>query len=264
MKKVLPIAGIIVLALILFLGSVVVLVRLRGGAAPDSALAGLPGLGSVPADPEEDAETPAVEGNAPVAGAAPKKRDMSFLRQGSVIRLNQMADTLSEKRIEYERRERTLKEREQQLSAMEEQLRRDRDALRKKLLEQKRDIEAEAVRLEDEKRKLEQDRSKFREDVLAHHARLKAVEQENLKQLAESVGRMSPAGAAELLLELHAETAGDESNRDTVVKVMYLMETRLCAKIFDAMVQQGEDGRKLAAEVARKLRTLTKESPEGA
>jgi hypothetical protein len=74
---------------------------------------------------------------------------------------------------------------------------------------------------------------------------------------------MDPARAAELLLELDAETAEQEDHRDTVVKVVYLMESRLSAKIFDAMVQQGEAGRKLAARVAKKLKTLTKEPPEG-
>jgi DNA repair exonuclease SbcCD ATPase subunit len=258
MKKILPIAGVAALALMAFLGSMFVLVRLRGGAAPGSALAAVPGLAADPT--EADAEAP-VEGESPVAPAA--ERDMSFLRQGSVLRLNEMADTLSKKQAEYEQRERRLKQKEQQLQAMQEQLSRERDALRKRLLEQKKALEEEAIRVQQERAELKAEQESFRQKVLTHHTRLAAAEKENLQQLAQSIGRMKPDTAAELLLELHAETTDDAAHSDTVVKVMYLMESRLCARVFDAMVQQGEPGRQLAATVAQKLKTLTKESPQG-
>jgi len=239
-KKALVIAGAVVAAIVLSVGSFVAFAMLRGG-LPASAADRVPLLGrllAAPQPPEALAGTPQEQ----AAAQLPAGREVPFLRFGPEAKLQRLAQELEAKRAEYETTQRELQRRSRELDAWERQLQEERDNLRATLGKEK----SELAQLRDELGRKETDLS-------ARQVLIEQTEEANLKKTAEIYGKMTPERAAEILTQMYSS-----GQQDTVVKIIYLMQDRGAAKTLEAIADA-----KIGAAITEKLKQIGKTVPQG-
>ncbi|MHC5033902.1 MAG: MotE family protein [Planctomycetota bacterium] len=241
MKKALIIGGIVVLAGALFLTSLVLVVRARGGVNESQGLASVPVIGGLvkaepvaePAPAEEVAQEPV-----PAAGGG----EATFLRFGPQARLERLADELRLKKSDYDDGLQEVERRMRELDAWERQLKEERDKLRAAFAAEKEDL----IKLKDDlaRQKAEQD---------ARQILIETTEEGNLKKTAEIYGKMEAEKAAEILTEMYQ---GDQP--ETVVKIIYLMQDRSAAKTLAAITNA-----EISAEITEKIKRIGQDVQQG-
>ena len=239
MKKLLIFGGAGLLAVMLFVGSLVVVLKMRGGVQAGLARAPLVGglLGNEAAAAEPPADAPAAD-----ASAASPPRQSTYLRFGTKGRIERLADDLKAKQGEWEASLRDLERRSRELDAWQRQMKQERDRLRQVLADAQEKLARE-----------KEDMAK-REEALA--TRLVAIEQaehSNLKKTAEIYGKMEALRAAAILTTMYAD-----GQQETVVKLLYLMTDRSAAKVLEAVVDP-----KVSAQITEKLQQVVRESAPG-
>ncbi len=234
MSKALIIAGALAAALLVFLGSLTVVVNTRGGLPAESPVSAAPVLGRLfrtqpVSDPEDelDPEDEAVD--------LPAGRQAPFLSFGPEARLHQLAQELTVKKTEYDARLRTLERRERELQAWEQQVKRERDELRDNFRRQREELAGLREELVRRQAELEQLQIQFR-----------SAEEANLRKTAEIYGRMDPERAADILGEMYAD-----GKQETVVKIIYLMQDRSAAQTLAAFADA-----RISAQITEQLRRV--------
>lgn len=242
MSKLVTIVGIVLVAIGLFVASLVVFVNMRGGVAgEDSTLAKLPVLGGlvkVRAASEEPGSP------APAAAVQPLGvgREATFLRFGPEAELVRLADELREKKAEYDVAKQELERRTRELSAWQQQIEEERTTLRDRFAKEKAELAAERQAL-----------AAKEAQINARQVAITAVEQSNLKKTAEIYGKMEAEKAAEMLASLFAN--GQE---ETVVKIIYLMQDRNAAKLLAAFADPA-----MGATITERLKDVGREVQQG-
>ncbi len=237
MKKAAVVAGVLVVALVLFVASLVVVVRVRGGLSPQRAgLAELPLVGAllpVRSGPEPD------EAAAEAAAAAPLPagREAPFLRFGPQARLERLAEELKRKVADYEGSLRELERRARELDGWEQQIKQERDALRERFAGEKEEL----VALRDEL-------AARQAELAGRQVLIEQSEETNLKKTADIYGKMAPESAAQVLKEMYAN-----QKQDAVVKIVYLMQERSAAKTLEALALSDPA---MSAEITDRLKRV--------
>ncbi len=231
MKKILFGIGLLAAAMVACLATMVVVVRMRGGLGPEQAgLAKVPlvgGLFPLREAPEEPTGEPEeAEGLEP-------GRELPFVRFGTEARLRRLAEQLTEKKSEYDAALMQLNRRERELESWEGQLQEERDTVLKKFTKRRQELESLREELNQRERELD-----------AREIKLEQAEESNLKGAAEIYGKMAPDRAAEILTEMFVS-----DQKETVVKIIYLMNDRNAAKVLESL-----ETPQMGAEITERLK----------
>jgi flagellar motility protein MotE (MotC chaperone) len=243
MKKVAIIAGLVVVAIVLFLVSFAMVVKMRGGLGPSgAALARLPlvgGLFAMRPEPEtEEAAEPAAEQAEPLPG----DRDMPYLRFGPPERLKRLVDELQTRQADLEMAERELERRSRELDAWERQLKTERDALRARFTAEKDELVRSTGELAQRQAALD-----------ARQVLVEQTEEANIKKTADIYSKMTPEKSSEVLAKMYSD-----GEQETVVKIIYMMQERSAAKTLEAMTDP-----QVSAEITQALKRVGKEEQLG-
>ena len=243
MSKIATIAGAVLGGVVAFVIALVVVVNMRGGVSGSHAgLADLPLVGGlVKAQPKaeegEDAAPTEPEGEQLAGG-----RELPFMRFAPEARLARLAQELDMKKNEYDLKLGHLKRKERELEAWQQQIELERNNLREKFTQAQQDLDT------------------ARAEVAAKEAELSGLrvaigsaEQSNLKKTAEMCGRMSPDKGARILTQMY-----EGGEKDTVVKIIYLMEGRSAAKMLEAFTDPA-----VSAEIVEQLKRVAKSPHQG-
>jgi hypothetical protein len=224
-----------------FMITLVVFVNLRGGVSgAHTRLASIPVLGGLlkaRPDAAEPAAAPQDQAEAPR-----QQREIPFLRFGPEARLARLAQELETRKDEYDAMLTGLERRERELDAWQRQLKLERDALREQFGK--------------EKEQLAQVRDEVQQRELALQSRQVAIdvaEEASLKKTAEMCAKMPPEKGARILSEIYGR-----GEKETVVKIIYLMEGRAAAKTLAAFSDPA-----VSAEIVEQLKRVTKSPQEG-
>ncbi len=237
MKKAIIAIVVSALAMMAFLGTLVVAINARGGVSGSyEGVQKIPVLGSL-----LKVKPPAEESALPRA-AGPDPRSMPFLHADASQRLARLADELELKIAEYESRLTQLKRQARELEAWESQLKLERDNLREHFGNEKEQLAALRRELEQEAKQLE-----------AARIAIKQEEQSNLTATAQIYDKMASEQAAKILMEMYAE-----GEQDTVVKLLSLMQQRSAAKALEAVPDP-----KISAQITEKLQKVSRPSGTG-
>ena len=204
------------------------------------------------AEPNQTAAQNAVEqvpelglGTAQTVSAEDQQR-----RRARQTRLEQeVNDAMSDmniKRLEYERKTADLQKEERRIAEVREAA--QEDFLR--LSEMQIDIATAFAKLKNEKKSLEDNK-----------VRVKKEEYENLKVMAAVMGKMKADNAAATLASMSIRAAdpvaGSRPGIDEAALYVYLMEAKLQAKIFDALIK--DKNQVLAARLMEKIKFIALE-----
>lgn len=242
MKKAGLIGAVVAAAGIVFLVSLAAFVRVRGGLSPSHAgLSRAPVVGRL-FSVRPEAEEPATEEELTAPTGLRGGREMTFLRLGPQARLQQLAEELDKKKSDYDAMLQGLERKARELEAWQRQLEQERDGLRAQFDQESQDLARQEEELQSKRAELD-----------ALQVAIEQAEEANLKKTAQIYGKMSPQQAARFLEQMYAD--GQE---DTVVKLIYLMDSRAAAKTFEAFVEP-----QISAQITAKLKLITKSAPSG-
>jgi len=262
-KKTMIIIGAVVLAVVLFVGSTLAFVKMRGGVGPDNVLAKLPLVGGMllSADAAGGAADGADADAGPMGAAAGVRTgNLGFLRHGENIRIKRLLDELTRQKAELDTARKALEKKERDWQAWALQVKLERDAVRQDAEKERQELMRQSLDLAQREDALKAIRAQLDKERVA----IAAAEQADLKTMSDQLSGMDAQAAANLLVELYSDPQAPE-RKDTVVKVMYMMEPRNAAKVFEAFPttrKEGVDGIRLAAEIFERLKAVTQE-PEG-
>ncbi len=243
MKTPAIIAGTVLAAVVIFGAAVIAFVNMRGGVAGGgSVLASIPVVGGLVKVNQAPSKEEAARALAAEMESARAVSEIPFLRFGPEARLTRLAQELELKKSEYDSLTVQVKRKERELDAWQRQLKLERDNLRVKFGEEKEDI----ARQRDELQRREQ-------ELKSLQIAITADEQSNLRKTAEIYAKMSPERGAAILSEMYAG-----SERETVVKIIYLMQDRPAAKTLEAFTDP-----RIGAEITEELKRITRETQEG-
>jgi hypothetical protein len=241
-KKVFVIGGGGAAGVLVFTLTLVVFVNMRGGVSdPDSGLARVPVLGGLFKARTAAAAEPAAEFE-DQAEAPRQQREIPFLRFGPEARLARLAQELESKKEEYDAMLAGVERRERELEAWQRQLKLERDALREQFGKEKEELTH--VREELRQKELELQDWQVVIDV---------AEEASLKKTAEMCAKMPPENGAAILSEIYGR-----GEKQTVVKIIYLMEGRSAAKTLAALTDPA-----VSAEIVEQLKRVVKSPQEG-
>jgi hypothetical protein len=260
MKKLMLIGGLATLCPVLFLGSLLVFVRMRGGISADSALTRLPLLGALMPTQQEpyDAAEHGADGAVP-GPAGQAAREVAFLRHGEYAQIRNITADLSTRQAQLDEKERRLQLRERQLEVMATQLKHEADELRRRMEEEREKLARERLALDARRNVLEDKATELAKKEMI----IRANELAGMTTLSEAIGSgMTPEAAAKMLVESYTNPQIPEG-KNTVVKVLSLMEARRAGKILEAILATEQVGPKIAAEIAEELKKVSRESDEG-
>lgn len=226
LKKTGIIAAAVAVALVALAGFFILGINIRGGLPQSMAgLAEFPVLNRLlKARPETD------EGGAARAGEAPA--DSSLASMLDFDNIHRLGEELERVIGNYRRFDLELDRKARELYAWEERLGEHRDELLLEYSEKLENLKELEANIRKQKKELEE--MKIVIDRREAH---------NLRKAADIYASMDPRRAAALL-----ETMYSDGQRDTVVKIVYLMRERSAAQALGAMAEAG-----VAAEITEKL-----------
>jgi flagellar motility protein MotE (MotC chaperone) len=223
-------------ALVVFLISLAVVVRTRGGLSPTHAqLADAPLLGAL-FPVKEEAEGVGAPAEGEEGGILRPGRQVPFLRFGPEARLQKLAQELTAKKSEYDSLLRQVERRSRELDAWERQMKKERDDLLSVLRGQEEDLGA-----------LQQELARKEEQLAALQIAIEQAEEDNLKSTADIYGKMASERAAEILTQMYGD-----GEQETVVKIIYLMQDRSAAKLLESITDP-----KIGADITGRLKRIT-------
>ncbi len=252
MKKVLFFAGAGVIALVVFLSTLVVGVNMSGGVGKDSFLAGLPfvKVRETKKDEKKEKATSGKEGSESSGKPSGEKKKAVDTVVGSEdvgvpavvldpAALKDVAAVLQRKMADVELQREDIQREKRALEVLQEQIRKEREETLKVIGEKIAEL-----------KRLKREIAEMHRRIKSLQVSIAASERANVERIANIYAKMEPTKAASTLTSMY--TSGKQ---DEVVKILYKMQERSAAKILNAVADP-----KLAADITERLSRVREES----